>query len=285
MQVIIISGLSGAGKSTALKVLEDSGYICIDNVPSSLIKQIIEINSTYKQSKIAISIDSRSYFDISSVSQTIDEIKQTVQLKVIFLESRDDVIIKRFSETRRRHPLSRADNTIIDCINQERELLSEISNLAQRIDTSDLTNATLKQYIRDIADGDTNKLNIIIQSFGFKYGTPTDSDYMFDVRCLPNPYYIAEIKEYNGTQAPIIEYLEKQPLVQEMIEDISGFISRWIPRFIDNHRSYLTIAIGCTGGHHRSVYITEYLRKNLSNSDYNIIVRHRELDKKKTNNR
>ena len=278
MQLIIISGLSGAGKSTALKILEDNEYYCVDNLPPTMLVQLIKTHLLSTTKKIAVGVYTQSYFMLRSLPTAIEDLKLLgIEIKVIYLDAKIEVLIKRFSETRRKHPLSDGKKTILDCILTEQELLADIINIAHRIDTSDLSANNLRSIIKQFVNADYSQLNIVIQSFGFKYGIPIDSDFMFDVRCLPNPYYNTSIRDFNGTQAPIIDFLSKQPKVQEMIQDIYGFVKKWLNDFSIDNRNYVTIAIGCTGGKHRSVYIAEQLSILLKQLQYKVITRHRQI--------
>ena len=279
MQLILISGLAGAGKSTALKILEDSGYNCVDNLPPTMLPQLVEMyRLVYNSNKIAVSLDTRSLI-LRQLSSAITKLKQLgIQTKIIFLEARVDVLIKRFSETRRRHPLSDDKKTIPDCISEERELLSSISLMAHRVDTSDLSANNLRSIVKQLVEADYSQLNIVIQSFGFKHGLPIDSDFVFDVRCLPNPHYDKEIQHFNGLNEPIIDFLKKEDKVKKMIDDIYNMVSPWIKEFSLDNRNYLTISIGCTGGKHRSVYIAEQLAQNIKIDNYKAITRHRHIN-------
>ena len=280
MQLILISGLAGAGKSTALRILEDSGYSCVDNLPPSLLPKLVEMYSLiYNSKKIAVSLDTRSLILLHQLPDAIKSLKESgIDTKIIFLEAREDVLIKRFSETRRRHPLSDDKNTISDCITEERELLASMSIIAHRIDTSDLSANSLRSIVKQFAEADYSQLNIVVQSFGFKYGLPIDSDFVFDVRCLPNPYYDKEIRQFNGLEEPIIKFLNKQDKARKMINDIYNMISSWVSEFSRDNRNYLTISIGCTGGKHRSVYITEKLAEIIRADGYKTITRHRHIN-------
>lgn len=279
MQLILISGLAGAGKSTALKILEDSGYYCVDNLPPPMLLQLIQIHLFSSDvKKIAVGVDTRSYSLLRQLPNAIHDLsKLGIDIKVIYLDARVDVLIKRFSETRRKHPLSDGEKTISDCIKEEQEILSSISNIAYKVDTSDLSANSLRGIIKQFVNADYSQLNVVIQSFGFKYGLPIDSDFIFDVRCLPNPHYDVAIRSFNGTEEPIIEYLDGQEKVQEMIEDIYLFIKKWLGEFSLDNRNYVTIAIGCTGGKHRSVYITERLAKLIRVLNYKVMIRHRQI--------
>lgn len=280
MQIIIISGLAGAGKSTALRILEDSGYYCIDNLPPPLLVQLIETYSFASNTKkFAISIDTRSLILLRQLPIALQQLnKLGIEVKIIFLDAKNDSLIKRFSETRRKHPLSTENNTLKECILEERQELNTIRNIAHIIDTSDLNPMQLKTTIKQFVNIDQSQLNIVIQSFGYKYGMPIDSDLVFDVRCLPNPYYDPKIRDFTGLDKPIINYLSKIDKVKEMIDDIYQFIIKWLKEYESENRSYLTISIGCTGGKHRSVYISEELAKLITKHGYKTIIRHRQLN-------
>ncbi|MDQ5921691.1 MAG: RNase adapter protein RapZ [Pseudomonadota bacterium] len=280
MQLILISGLAGAGKSTALRILEDSGYNCVDNLPPPMLVQLVEMHQTANEAKkIAVSVDTRSYSLLRQLPLAMQNLNQLgIETKIIFLDARTDVLIKRFSETRRKHPLSDDKKTLHDCIIEEQRILSDMSSISHRVDTSDLTANELREIIKQFVQADYSQLNIVIQSFGFKYGLPIDSDFVFDVRCLPNPYYDKNIRDFNGTQTPIIEFLSKQNKVQLMINDIYNLVNNWLAEFSRDNRNYVTISIGCTGGKHRSVYIAEQLHALIITSGYKSIVRHRHIN-------
>lgn len=280
MQIIIISGLAGAGKSTALRILEDSGYYCIDNLPPPLLLQLIETYSFASNTKkFAISVDTRSLILLRQLPLALQQLsKLGIEVKIIFLDAKNDSLIKRFSETRRKHPLSTENNTLKECILEERQELNIIRNIAHIIDTSDLNPTQLKTIIKQFVNIDQSQLNIVIQSFGYKYGMPIDSDFVFDVRCLPNPYYDPNIRNFSGLDKPIIDYLSKIDKVKDMINDIYQYIIKWLKEYESENRSYLTIAIGCTGGKHRSVYISEELTKLIAKHGFKTIVRHRQLN-------
>lgn len=279
MQLILISGFAGAGKSTALKILEDVGFFCIDNLPPPLLMQLVDIYSLPNNSnRVAVSIDTRSQVLLEELPTLIDQLDEMkVEHKVIFLKARPDILIKRFSETRRRHPLGTETKTISDCIIEEEEMLSPISEIAHSIDTSDMKANDLKNLIKQFVNADYSQLNIVLQSFGFKYGLPLDSDYVFDVRFLPNPYYNDSLRDFSGLEIQVIEFLDKEKIVQDLIKDIFNLIQKWLPNFNLENRHYLTISIGCTGGKHRSVYIANKLASLLNQDNYKTLVRHRHL--------
>jgi UPF0042 nucleotide-binding protein len=276
MQLIIVTGLSGSGKSVVLKALEDTGYYCVDNLPATLLPQIYE-NLSSNQKLIAVSTDTRSAA-LEALPENIEKLKaQGVNVQVLFLESTTQALVKRFSETRRRHPLSNDDITLAESIECERKLLGPLSELGHHIDTSDLSANTLRGWVKDFVAQENKNITLLFTSFGFKHGIPLDADFVFDVRCLPNPHYDPKLRPMTGRDAPVKAFLDKQPLVHDMYQDIQNFVARWLPSFVQENRSYLTIAIGCTGGQHRSVHIVEELGKHFSQQQQ-VLLRHRELE-------
>lgn len=277
MQLIIISGLSGSGKSVALNVLEDVGFYCIDNLPAKLMSGLIEFLGASGYDRIALSIDVRSGSTLAELPQHVAALKQAQQdVRVLFLDAKSETLIKRFSETRRRHPLSEGDMTLPECIARERELLADIRGLAHQVDTSDLSPNALRGWVRDFVRLKRSGLTLLFQSFGFRNGVPLDADLVFDVRCLPNPHYDPQLRPMTGKDAPVIEFLRAQPATTEMLDDIRRFVERWLPAFDRDNRSYFTVAIGCTGGRHRSVYFVESLAASFREKT-DVLVRHREL--------
>jgi len=284
VRIIIISGLSGSGKSITLNALEDENFYCIDNLPISLLATFIDqcANDEHEHHEnIAIGIDARAGLSLENLSETLNTLKENhTAIEIVFLSAEVNVLLKRFSETRRKHPLTNKDTPLLEAITLEKELLSSLS------ENSDLTIDTSKKNLRQlrsligqlIVKKTSSKLNVILQSFGYKYGVPTDSDFMFDVRCLPNPYWDLSIRNLSGHDQLVIDFFEKNSEVEEMINSIHTFITRWINLFANENRSYLTLSIGCTGGHHRSVYCINKLAVSLSNLDYPISVRHREFE-------
>lgn len=276
MQLIIVTGLSGSGKSVVLKALEDAGYYCVDNLPATLLPQIYE-NLNNSQSRVAISTDTRSGA-FEALPENIEKLKaQGINVQVLFLESTKQTLVKRFSETRRRHPLSNDDITLGESIELERKLLAPLSELGHHIDTSDLSANTLRGWVKDFVAKESKNITLLFTSFGFKHGIPLDADFVFDVRCLPNPHYDPKLRPMTGRDAPVKAFLEQQPMVHDMYQDIQNFVTRWLPSFIQENRSYLTVAIGCTGGQHRSVHIVEELGKHFSQQQQ-VLIRHRELE-------
>ncbi len=283
MELIIVTGLSGSGKSIALRVLEDSGFYCIDNLPATLLPQISHHLETTHQNKVAISIDSRSAA-LEALPNAIEILKNSgISVQVLFLESSVEILVKRFSETRRKHPLSDANTTLAESISHERDLLAGLVDLSHRIDTSNLSANTLRNHIRELIlqtdNSHENKgLVLLFSSFGFKNGIPLDADFVFDVRSLANPHYDPILQPLTGKDDPVKEFLQKQPAAIEMLTDIQHYVEKWLPSFEQDHRSYLTVAIGCTGGRHRSVYFVEQLSAYFKQQKQKVIIRHRELD-------
>lgn len=284
MKLIIISGRSGSGKSTALNVLEDLGFYCIDNLPAGLLLELSTqaINSKDERlQKVAVSIDARNLE--SGIENFPDFYKQCqdkgIQIDIIFLDANDNALLKRFHSTRRKHPLSDENRSLKEAIEQERTLLQPIADKADlNIDTSQLTLYSLRDLIKvRVVGRATQEMALLFQSFGFKHGVPSDADYVFDVRCLPNPYWDTSLRKYTGLDEPVIEFLSSQDEVKEMEGDIIAFLESWIPRFKSSNRSYLTIAIGCTGGHHRSVYLCQQIGKHFEKLHENVQIRHKEL--------
>ena len=286
-QLIIVTGLSGSGKSIALRALEDSGYYCIDNLPATMLPSIAEHlrpknqNSEKPNSdnhdRVAISIDSRSAA-IETLPAHIAQLKlQNIATQVLFLESNVETLVKRFSETRRKHPLSKETTTLAESIAYERELLGDLGSLGHVIDTSHLSANTLRGWVKEVVSTDHAGLTLLFTSFGFKHSIPLDADFVFDVRCLPNPHYDPKLRELTGLDAEVQSFLNAQQSVHEMLKDICHFVEKWLPNFITDNRSYLTVAIGCTGGQHRSVYFVEQLSQYFI-PQQKVLTRHRELN-------
>jgi UPF0042 nucleotide-binding protein len=278
MRIILISGLSGSGKSIALNVLEDAGYFCVDNLPVALLLRLVESLAGSGHDNVAVAIDMRGGAGIAELPRYLDELRhESVDLRFIFLDARDEVLIQRFSETRRRHPLADAETTLDEAIAHEREALDALAGLGQHIDTSYLRPNALRTFVKDFAALDERQgLTLLFESFGFKHGLPLDADMVFDARCLPNPHYDPLLRPMTGRDAPVIQFLESQEDVIRMAGDIRRFVADWLPAFIRDNRSYLTVAIGCTGGQHRSVYLAEWLAAHFRD-DARVLVRHRNL--------
>jgi UPF0042 nucleotide-binding protein len=284
MRLIVISGLSGSGKSVALHVLEDLGFYCIDNIPGGLLLSVVEEILLRRDSvfeSVGVGLDARNRpADIERIPALVQELRADgLTCEIIFLQARDDVLLSRFSETRRKHPLSSTDVSLPEAIATERELLGPIINAADLIiDTTGTTVYALREQIQQrIGTRDPGTLSIMIESFGYKHGLPPDADFVFDVRCLPNPYWESQLRPLCGKDEPVKAFLDAEPRVQEMVSDIVGFLEHWIPRYQDFQRSYLTVAVGCTGGQHRSVYVAEAVAAALAKNHGPIRTRHHEL--------
>ena len=276
-QLIIVTGLSGSGKSIALRALEDSGYYCIDNLPATMLPHIPEHLDVAHHDLVAVSIDSRSAA-IETLPSHIKKLEsQHINTKVLFLESNIETLVKRFSETRRKHPLSQDNATQAESIALERNILSDLGNLGHVIDTSNLSANTLRSWVKEVVASEHAGLTLLFTSFGFKHGIPLDADFVFDVRCLPNPHYDPNLREFTGRDANVQTFLETQSAVHEMLKDIREYIEKWLPCFVTDNRSYLTVAIGCTGGQHRSVYFVEKLSQYFMSKQQKVLTRHREL--------
>jgi RNase adapter protein RapZ len=281
MKFVIVSGLSGAGKTVALHTLEDMGAYCIDNLPVALIPSVAGETAKLSHSYplVALGVDARSISarDIPALLQTLDD--SAVAYQVLFLEARDAVLIKRFSETRRRHPLSFGDVPLAEAIRRERQLLAPLAARAEIfLDTSETHLHQLRDLIRlKLEMGDSSHMTLLFQSFGFKYGIPQDADFVFDARCLPNPYWQPHLRALSGRDDEVCAFLQDQPKVRQMFEDIKHFIHTWVPQFEADNRSYVTVAIGCTGGHHRSVYLVEQLAAHFQQERAGVLARHRDL--------
>lgn len=279
----IISGTSGSGKSIALQVLEDLGFYCIDNLPASLVTEMASrvLGNNTKHHNCAISIDSRNQDFIGDLKTSFDSLSAfNIETRVIFLDASDETLLKRYSETRRKHPLSDEKTSLLEAIHKERQLLEHLFDIADRkIDTSHLTPHELRSLIRDdSAHANEQSLTLLFQSFGFKYGNPNDVDFIFDVRCLPNPHWKSELRALTGLDQPVREFLISHSLCNDMFAQIRDFIETWLPYFVADNRNYITVGIGCTGGQHRSVFLTTLLTKHFSeNKSIQTLARHREL--------
>lgn len=281
MKLVIVSGLSGAGKSIALQVLEDLEYYCIDNLPVNMLEALAKEIVSAKHEYVAIGIDARNV--ASELEHFPEQIKQlhknNIDCEIFFLEASNAALIKRFSETRRKHPLSNKQTPLSEAIIQENYLLEPISSRADlRIDTSSTNVHQLRELIKArVKKVDNQNISIMFESFGFKHGVPINADFVFDIRCLPNPHWVPELKTLSGCDEAVIHYLDKHDEVNEMFNDIMNFIDKWLPKFEADNRSYITIAIGCTGGQHRSVYLVNKLAKMTKNKHNNVLSRHRDI--------
>lgn len=283
-RLIIVSGLSGAGKTVALHALEDAGFYCIDNLPLGFLGQFaaqIRADATPLYRRVAVGIDARNPAEgLSRFPDVLAQLERDgLDPELIFIEARDEVLIKRFSETRRKHPLSASGLALPDAIVRERKLLEPISEHADlRIDTSHTHIHQLRDTIRERVVGRrATRLSLQFLSFGFKYGVPPDADFVFDVRCLPNPHWQSRLRDRTGLEAEVIEFLERTPMVEQMLGELVTLLGAWVPRFEADDRSYLTVAIGCTGGRHRSVYVTERLARHFTDGGRSTQVKHRDM--------
>ncbi|MBV8635046.1 MAG: RNase adapter RapZ [Burkholderiaceae bacterium] len=285
MRIVLITGISGSGKSVALNVLEDAGYYCVDNLPPALLGNLVTTLADEGTPMLAVAVDARSAESLSALPAGVKTLRENGHdVKVIFLTANTHSLVARFSETRRSHPLSHelrpgqnpaARRTLIECIQEERERLSAIEKLGHVIDTSEASANKLRGWIKDLVAVDRAPLTLFFESFAFKLGVPLDADFVFDVRALPNPYYDLSLRPLNGRDAPVIDFLDAQPSAVEMFGDIRAFLEKWLPAFKTDNRSYLTVAVGCTGGQHRSVYMAERLANYFSASEQ-VVLRHRE---------
>ena len=281
MQLVIISGLSGSGKSIALNMLEDAGYYCVDNLPSQLLQQLVDQLTDEGYDKVAVAIDSRGGESIAALPQRLAALRantpKLLELQFLFLDAKTETLRNRYSETRRRHPLADEQRTVTEAIAEERVRLEGLAEIGHHIDTSDLTPNALREWIRQfISAKAVPGLTLIFESFGFKHGVPLDAELVFDVRCLPNPHYVTSLRSQTGRDTSVIDFLEAEADVLRMRDDIRRFIASWLPCYVRDNRNYLTVGIGCTGGQHRSVYLAEWLGREFGRQA-RILVRHREL--------
>jgi UPF0042 nucleotide-binding protein len=285
LELVLITGMSGSGKSVALRALEDAGYFCVDNLPPELLLAFVELEQKNARRQVAIAMDVRTATSLPLVPGHLHELRaRGVAVRPLFLDATTDTLVRRFSETRRRHPLSKtaaeaeADQhrAVVEAIELERELLADLREHAHVIDTSVLRNSQLQEYVKSLLSAPLAQLTLVFQSFSFKRGIPVDADYIFDVRMLPNPHYEPELRKLTGLDQPVIEYLGKSQEVQDMFADIAGFLENWLEPLARNHRSYVTVGIGCTGGQHRSVYLVEKLAAEFCGR-WTTLKRHREI--------
>jgi len=279
LKLTIISGTSGSGKSVALRVLEDLGYYCVDNLPINLLLPLILGQGASEQS-IAVSLDVRNIPETAAeLTELIASLKRHCELQMIYIDASSTALIRRYSETRRLHPLTQKCLTLLEAVKEEKVILRQLEAFADlKIDTTNFTIYQLSDVIKERVIGSKNsELVLVFESFGFKYGLPRDVDYVFDVRFLPNPHWVTELKPLTGLDLPVQQYLSEQPLVNKLEQQLTEFISSWLPHLEQNNRSYVTIAIGCTGGQHRSVYLAQKLAKNFAHQRHNIQIHHREM--------
>ncbi|MEY2874770.1 MAG: RNase adapter RapZ [Pseudomonadota bacterium] len=283
--VVLISGISGSGKSVALNALEDAGYFCVDNLPPELLHEFIRLERKFPTRRLAIAADVRTASSLPKLLPVIDALRREgTPVLPIFLDSRTETLVRRFSETRRRHPLSAEDDdhghsrsALGEAIERERDMLSLLREISTVIDTSDLRPTQLRSWVRQLVGAAHSSLTLVFESFAFKHGVPRDADLVFDLRVLPNPHYVRELRALNGRDAGVIDFLRAQPEVAEMLAQIEGFLARWLPAYEQDQRSYLTVAIGCTGGQHRSVYSAEQLAARFRER-IPTLIRHREIE-------
>ena len=285
MKLIIISGRSGSGKSTAVRALEDSGYNCIDNLPISLLEALIMeyLKEDGASTKLAVCIDARSR-SLEKFPDILMKLENAaIERQIIYLDALGPSLVKRFSETRRKHPLTTKDIDLRQAIDMEARILGSVADLANLIiDTTHLGAKQLSDQIKErIIQREESSISLVFRSFGFKHGVPVDTDFVFDLRCLPNPHWEPKLRPLTGLNQEVENYLDDQPMVIEMFDELSGLLKRWIPRFEANERIYMTIGIGCTGGQHRSVYMAEKLARYFKEQFENVLVRHRELERLK----
>jgi RNase adapter protein RapZ len=283
-EVILVTGISGSGKSVALHALEDAGFFCVDNLPPELLRDFVHLEHERFTHRVAVAVDVRTAGSLPRLLPLIEELRaEGLRVRPLFLDASTDALLRRFSESRRPHPLSTmpsaGDNSraLVEAIELERELLADLREVSTVIDTSQLRPALLRSWVRSLVGAREARLTLVFESFAFKQGVPLDADFVFDVRVLPNPYYIRELRPLTGRDARVAAYLESQPEVIAMIEQIDAFLRNWLPDFEEDQRSYLTVALGCTGGQHRSVYMVEMLGRRFEGA-HATLVRHRELD-------
>ncbi len=283
IEIVLITGMSGSGKSVALRAYEDAGYYCVDNLPPELLLSFVALEHAHHGNRLAIAMDARSRISLPTVPEKLQELRaQGCTVHSVFLDADTDTLVRRFSETRRRHPLTdsmsaQGPGGLVQVIELERELLANLRESAQVVDTSTLRAAHLQSYIKRLMAMPANRLSLVFQSFAFKRGVPLDADYVFDVRMLPNPHYETMLRDLTGRDPAVIEFLAAHSEVARMETDISRFLSDWLGALVDNHRSYVTVGIGCTGGQHRSVYLVERLSQRFG-AQWPTVKRHRELD-------
>jgi UPF0042 nucleotide-binding protein len=290
LRLVMISGVSGSGKSIALRALEDAGYNCIDN----LLDQTVHLLSDSGVTQVALSIDARGGTSLQALPGYLQKLKADgVDLRVIFLDARDQTLVRRFAETRRRHPLAGGNRTIEECLSEERQLLAPVAEYGHHVDTSELTPIRLRDWIKDLIELETDIRTLVLESFGYRAGVPLDADLVYDARCLPNPFYEPSLRPLTGLDAPVAGFLDQEPRAAALVGEIASFLKRWLPEYARDNRNYFTVAIGCTGGRHRSVYLVEKLAGAIRSavkdssgdciqgtrfsSNLNVLVRHREI--------
>jgi len=277
MELVVLTGVSGSGKSVALKALEDAGYYCVDNLPADLVGPLADYLATRGEPKVAISDDARSRESLGKLPAIVErERARGAEVRVIFLDASDESVVHRFNETRRPHPLAREGQELQSAIAEERAMLAPLAMMADRVDTSVLQPSQLRGWIQDLLVADRQRMTLVVESFGWKKGPPSDADFLFDVRFLPNPHYDPHLRPQTGNDPEVIAFLERETQAGLLVEDIQRFLARWLPRFVLDQRATITVAIGCTGGRHRSVYVANQLAERFS-ADYHVVTRHRDL--------
>jgi UPF0042 nucleotide-binding protein len=277
MDLLLIGGVSGSGKSVALAALEDSGYYAVSNLPLVQLASLLAYLKGARIDQVAVTLDARTGPGLTGLPAAIEAARgEGWTVRFLYLDAKTDTLVKRFSETRRRHPFSGKERTLTEAIEFERKVFADVRPLAYSFDTSDLSAAALRSWIKDFASVDPSKLTLLFQSFGYKHGVPLDADLVFDVRCLPNPHYEPALAMLSGRDSPVVAYLQNYAEVERMYEDIHRFVASWLPDYARDNRNYLTVAIGCTGGQHRSVYLAERLAKAFAGR-HQVLTRHREL--------
>jgi UPF0042 nucleotide-binding protein len=277
MDLLLIGGVSGSGKSVALAALEDSGYYAVSNLPLAQLGGLLAHLKTARIDRVAVALDVKTGSRLDGLPDALEAARaEGWTVRFLYLDAKTDTLVKRFSETRRRHPFSGDDRTLTEAIEFERDLFADVRTRGYSFDTSEQSAAALRSWIKDFISLDPSKLTLLFQSFGFKHGVPLDADLVFDVRCLPNPHYEPALVTLDGRDSLVVAYLESQPEVERMYGDIYHFVASWLPDYARDNRNYLTVAIGCTGGQHRSVYLAERLARAFSGR-YQVLIRHREL--------
>lgn len=286
MKVVLVTGLSGSGKSVAIRALEDSHFYCVDNLPPSFIPQVISRLSSEGISQIAIAADARTGRDIVDVPQIVKTLKASgTDVRILFLDADDETLVTRYSESRRRHPMSARlgeQATVQECVDAEREALEPLRAISSCIDTTALLPNVLRRWVLETVEEESAKLTLVFETFGFKKGLPSDADLVFDVRCLSNPYYIKSLRPLTGKDIEVQQHIQTDVRSEDLINDIETYLRKWLPSYLNEQRSYVTVAVGCTGGQHRSVYVAETLAqrftKNPLSEIESVLIRHRTLD-------
>jgi UPF0042 nucleotide-binding protein len=277
MQLVVLTGVSGSGKSVALKALEDAGYFCVDNLPADLVGSLADYLAARAEPRVAISADARSRESLARLPAIVErERARGFDVRVIFLDASDESLVRRFSESRRPHPLAREGAELPTAIAEERRMLASLAQIGQRLDTSVLIPAQLRTWIQDLVVADRAPMTLVVESFGWKSGPPLDADFLFDTRFLPNPHYDPHLRPQTGHDPEVVAFLERETQAGLLIEDIVRFLQRWLPRFVLDQRASITVAIGCTGGRHRSVYVADQLAERFA-AEYRVVLRHRDL--------